>query len=247
LRSRELQIDRTWERRGALWAPRYAPRAPQYRHGFDGPRRVPPSVGGGGLTVINAEAFDVGGTSLTAKTYSPSWSLTAGSALLFLGRTETGWTATSDGTNSWSHSVNYTGSGQELHAWLAANNALTGSPTFTLTAGANYTLFGGVFVEIGGASTTTPYETSATTTNGYGTDRYCGSLTIAGSALVFGWLIDSNTGLDDATYGLTPDAGYTRVAYIGSCVNIGIIYKLQTAGTYNPLTIRFLGNRPFVL
>ncbi len=197
-----------------------------------GPRRGV-SGGGGGLSILQATAYNDSGPG-TSKSFTPSSALTAGSCLVFLGATETSFNGVSDGTNTWTRQVNYTGGGQYLQAWVAPNNAASGTPTFTLTSAAAYTLFGGVFFEIGGANTSTPYETSATTTNGYGTDRYCGSVSPAGAAVVIGWMIDSNTGLDNATYGLTPDATWTRVPYITSCVNLGPIYKIVTAGTYNP-------------
>lgn len=229
---------RNWQRdpeRG-LWLPDrrimpYAPRAPKWGGGL-GPRRaVAPSAG---LSVLQSTAWNDSGPG-TSKSFTPSSALTAGSALVFLGASETSFDGVSDGTNTWTRQVNIgpTGS-QYLQAWVAPNNAASGTPAITLTAAGAYTLFGGIFFEVGGASTSAPYETSGNTTNGYGTDRYCGSLTVAGSALVIGWLIDSNTGLDNATYGLTPDATWTRVDYITSCVNLGAIYKIVTAGTYNP-------------
>lgn len=179
-------------------------------------------------------AFDCSGPGTSCDITFGS-ALTAGSAVSLLVRSETLSTAASDtSSNSYVHHVNWTGGGQYLDSWDACNVA-SGSPTITITKTAAYTAFGGVAYEIGGAAASGCVETSNTyTVGGYTQDRYTGSVTCAGACVTLGWPIDANSGLDDASYGLTPDAGYTRRPYINSWVNLGSMDKIQTAGTYNP-------------
>lgn len=172
---RSLEIERSFEKRGALWVPRYAPRAPQYRHGFDGPRRVPAAGGGGGGSPTRSQISnyrDLPYTSPASTTVTLSSAVGAGSVILVAIAAACGYgdppATISDGTNTYTllgskrayAALTYTAG---IWIWYAKNVAAAGGG-LTITA----TAAGGQFdgnqhvvmqaIEYSGVSTTAPIK-----------------------------------------------------------------------------------------
>lgn len=237
-RSRSPELGRRFERAASgLWLPRYAPRAPQYRHGFDGPRRVIPA-GGGGLSVTPQGVIGYAPGDDTVPPYSflhtPSSNLTSGSTLVGVVWSLNGLLSgvtVADATNgAWTSRI--TDPGGYVGIFTFINNASSGKPTVTITHGNAYDTLDFVLLEAPGASTSNSTDATASATNGYGADMRCGSLTLGGGAtdLVVGagYLAGNPSAV------LTPDAGFSIVNFVGSVSGWGVVYQLTSTSPINP-------------
>ena len=236
---------RNWQQdpeRG-LWLPDrrvmpYAPRAPEWGGGL-GPRRAVAPSAGVSVLQVQATGNNASGAGGPYNWFVPTSNLTPGSTLVIGAWNDAGtdgWTTVADATNgSWTKTLAYNGSSSGyLFWWTLKNNSSSGQPQVTLTFTDTTNKHNGVFIEIGGANTTAPVETTAHYETSYGDPIFTGSVTTSNTDIILGFAANSakNSGLGSAGAG----AGYTLVNFTGDMDFTGLLYTAASvaAGTYNP-------------